>query len=847
MAKTIKPKKLKLAAGVLGVVMAGSPLAQDITVNFDIPAQPASSALIAFGEQADMTVLLDHSVRDIPVPGLQGTYKVEDAIKLLLKDLDLTYRISNDSIIVSPAVSEKSYAKKKSGRKRFAFFSAIAAAFASATAPVGAVAEEETTGGAIEEVLVTAQKRSQSLQDVPIAITAFTEDVLREQDISTLEDFSERTPGLSFTAINPGQPNFRIRGVGSGADGAGEDIPVAMYIDGVYIGRMTTITLDLFDMERVEILRGPQGTLFGRNATGGAFNITTIKPSLETGGYVQATIGNLNRINTQGYLTGALVDDVLAGKLAWSTRDRDGYMDNRFTGNDDLMNEHKKSIRGQLLYTPSDDTKMLFSLDYTQDRLGPRGRVPVTPGAERTNIFLANGGSPRDALDDIEGKTDREVFGGSLNIDMETDYGTLTSITSWRQSDFFDLEDFGGLNPVINPVPTGGAREWIDTVEETTKQFTQEVRLASNSGGDLEWVAGAFALWQNVHRIEEFDFYQTVAGVSGINPRTQTTAVSDQDNKTKNFAVFSQGTYQLTDNLSLTAGLRYTYEEKSIRQKGIRGDFIVSEDFDGSDSESWSNFSPKLGIEWSISDDILTYASISRGFKSGGYPGQPRGLTQATTPFNEEILDQFEIGFKSRWFDDRLQLNVSAFHQEYDDLQVLIEDVANNTFVTGNAAAAENRGVEVEWIVIPLEGLEISGYYAYLDSELTEFVNAFSGVDLSGTQRGGAPEHSYNIAAKYTVPLKSGAKWTFDVDYSYTDDNLRTVSFTPRKDQMIREYDLVNARIAYAGANETWEVAAWVKNLTDELWQLHTVNTFGVYSDLYAPPRTYGVAVSYRW
>ena len=319
-----KKSKIGLALGLLGAAMADAPLAEGVSVSFDIPAQPASSALIAFGEQANITVLLDNSLRDIPLPGLQGEYTVEEAIKLLLKDIDIRYRVNPDSIIVSPPLP-----KKENVRRKNTLWSAIAATFLSAFSS-GAMAVEEdkyTDAGQLEleEIIVTARKRAEDMQNVPISVTAFSAEKMEMQSVANLRDVARFAPSLvvSNTGGSPNQGAIFIRGVGEPEQFTTADPAVGVYVDGVYHGRAQGSVMDLLDLERVEVLRGPQGTLFGRNAIGGAVNLVSVAPNEETMTRLMLTYGNHERIEAGVSVNAPLIDNKLYARATIKHTERD--------------------------------------------------------------------------------------------------------------------------------------------------------------------------------------------------------------------------------------------------------------------------------------------------------------------------------------------------------------------------------------------------------------------------------------------------------------------------------------------------------------------------------------------
>lgn len=801
---------------------------------FNIPKQELTKSLNTFANAARIEIFF--SPRELEGKqgnAVVGNFSVEQALILLLENSGATFLKGPQGAVVIRSIEALTKDLDSDIDKEQAV-----------NDNNGDESESAQQKYTIEEILVTSQRREQNLQKVPAAVTAFTGSQLREADISGLAQLSSYTPGLFISNFSLGQPNIRIRGVGSSDDGAGSDIPVSVYVDDVYVGRMSTINIDLFDLERIEVIRGPQGTLFGRNTTAGAINITSVKPSKNTRARIEASLGNFNRNTLRAFTTGSLLSDTVLGKVAVSSRRRDGYQDNIFNGKQQ-QDEDTLSARAQVLLQPDDNLEVLISAENSIDRLGGTGRIPTDPMHPSGQIFVANGGSPRNALNDDTGFTDRDIEGYSIKLDWITKLGALTSVTAFRESTFDYQEDSTGLNPDINNVNAISditdrvALEVTDNVYETTRQFSQEFRLSSlQEQSNWHWLIGTYFLDQRVHRIETFDF----ASIGVVE-------VSDQDNRTESFALFGELSYEILDRLNLTLGLRQTYEKKDIRQKAQHADILFFETYDVSAGDEWSNLSPKFGLDYRLTDDVLIYFIGSRGFKSGGYQGQASLAMAAQTSFDEEIVTSYEVGFKSQWLDDRLRLNFAGYYIDYDDLQFAsIErgeavDSIVGVFVTANAASAEMSGFELELSAHPFPNLMVSGSYAYFDGEFKQFMDG-SGIDRSGAKVDEAPREMLALSVQYKWYLKTGASIRWGLDYRYQGITYR--SFERNRLDAIRAYHVVDARTSFLTSDGVWEFSLWSKNLTDELYQSHTYRVDAPY-DLYAPPRTYGITLSWNY
>ena len=732
----------------------------------------------------------------------------------------------------------------------------------------------------LEEVVVTAQRREESLQDVPIAITTFSGEVLREDGVVTLHDISEKTPNLVFSAFSPGQPEIAIRGIGTKEDGAATSDSVVVSVDDIYIAARTAQVFDIFDLERIEVLRGPQGTLYGKNSIAGSINFVTTKPTADTLIRLAQTVGDYGRLDTGGLIAGALSEN-LAGKFSFSRRKFDGYLDNLLF-DQDWGEADTLAMRAQLLWTAAENVDVLFGADWSSDDIGATNREPIGSDGSfpfhvcdcvsdpvAVNEALGGADDPQDTLAETEGFTDRDVFG--INAKVMVDIGNMefVSITSYRESEFDWLEDSEGLPPsppvdltgasgdpgpgLTLPPENGFTFDVNDSAVEDTDQFTQEFRLMGESGRGMAWVAGAFFSKEKIERAERFAF--TALGGPGLDNLSDYTA--NQKNDSTSWAVYAQATYPLTDRWNLTGGLRYSYEEKKIRVSNVRhsGIPLLLQAFEPTSAKNdWNNVSWRLALDYNISDGVMAYGSISTGFKSGGFTGAASTQERATTPFDEETATSYEIGLKGLWANNRLQTNLAVFYVNYDDLQVTRffqpEGGTFGEFITENAGKAKPKGFELEVVGLVTESLEIGGNFAYLNAKYTEFFgtpDVTGGGDFSGNRMRQAPKTSFYIYATYTYTLQNASRLSAKVDYAYQDD----MFFDPNNNPITiaPSYDLWNARLAWTSASDRWEVAGWVKNIGDEDYIHHTFSQRGsrIAFGRFGPPRHYGVTVTYKY
>ncbi len=723
-----------------------------------------------------------------------------------------------------------------------------------------AMAADDDDEFAIEEITVTAQKRSQSLQKVPISVTVLGAEQMRKSRIFRMDEIAARTPGFNVTLFSVGQPGLTMRGIGSNEDGAGGDNSVAVFLDGVYMARGASQVFDLYDLERIEVLRGPQGTLYGKNVVGGAINVVTSKPSDELVLRGEASVGNFKRIDIRAMASGPLSDSVNA-KFAFSSRDRDGHTFGLQLG-EDMMDENTSSMRGQLLFKINDATEFMLSADYTRDRLAGDARIPIT-GAAGAIASAAGGGieNPRNFVGDVTGLSNRDLWGIHGNLDWDTGYGHLTSITAFRRTDFDWVTDPLGLttNDGIAPFFIQGTLNGDDRSTETSKQFSQEIRLASPEGESLTWVGGLYYLHEDAVRVETVEPVLDLSTILGFPPGTVPNFASlnifDQANILDSFAVFGEATYAVTDKLNITGGLRYTTEKKDFSNDSTAG-FIggpgstITELFDISASKTWNALTWKVGVDYTATEDVLLFASVTRGFKSGGFQGQPSEPDSAATPFDPEFAIDYEFGVKSQWMDDRIRLNVSGFFINYTDLQVaLFVSTPENpvgSFRTANAGKADIWGIEAEWTVLATPWLEFSGSYGYLNTEIKEF-GSNTGDDLLaiGESLATSPEHTLSFSVDMSQPVGDNGLVSLNLNYRYTSETNDDIPASPIT--AIPSYQVVDARLTYELTDRNLEFSVWSKNLFDETYQLQNFDVAGSGFALFAPPRMWGFTVSWTY
>jgi len=688
----------------------------------------------------------------------------------------------------------------------------------------------------IEEIVVTAQRRAENIQKVPIAITAFDGAELMSRGITSIEGIAARTPSFVYNGADTAEPYYFIRGVGTeSAQDAAAETSVAIYVDDVYIGRGGGANFDLFDLERVEVLRGPQGTLFGRNASGGVIHMVSQRPQDTYSGRLEATVGDYGRMDFRGMVTGPLSDQV-SYKLAASSTNRDGYVFNEQSGND-LGDQEAISLRGSLLYKPTDDLQFLFALDNTRERgLGTARDTVNLPGAD-TRFNLSNP-EPRIVNAIRDGIRDRDIFGLQLRIDYSMDWATLTSITAQRQSEFNTQWSFSG-QPVLNDFTI----ESFNSNEEDADQFSQELRLAGSSN-KIDWVGGLYYFEMDTQRVESFDqhFNGLFNALLGRPlPNGNGFANFDQDASTESWAVFGQGTYRLTDRWSATAGLRYTDEEKSLfniatasppgaTPIGLTGSYTIDV------GKSWDAWTPHFSVDFKATDDAMVYGLITRGFKSGAFSGTASNANEAGVPLEPEYVWNYEIGAKTQWLNNRLQVNGAIFYMDFEDMQI-------GSLIPGQAiirfnSSAEIKGLELETLLVATENLTLGFNYSHLDNTFTVGPNTGKVLPRS-------PDHKTNLSATYDFNLGDSIVTTLMADWAWQSKIYHEPDNRPSEVQ--EAYSWFDVSIQFANRSDTMRLRLWSRNLSDELVAMHQVAVPAVGQSYvhFSEPRTYGVTATF--
>ena len=711
----------------------------------------------------------------------------------------------------------------------------LAASAASAQVQSQPPVSADRAASTVDDVVVTAQRRAQNIQDVPITMNVFGAEQVEQARIVEVSDVANRTVGLNFDAFPASQPRPAVRGIGSSDRGAAGDPSTAVFIDEIYMGRPAAVAFDAFDVERIEVLKGPQGTLWGKNVVGGALHVVNRRPNLN--GFdasVSGTLGNYDRREAAGYMNLPL-GETLAARLSVSSRQHDGYVRNLFLNNR-VEDEDTQSLRAQLLFEPNDRLTILASADGTRNRqtLGARHTIGVDPASSSAAVWRPSVDRNRDVTRmETNGYDDRDTYGLRLNLDYDFGGAVLSYVGSYRWLDYDSFGDGDGGNPGTNRINIQGGQF------EETEFWSQELRLTAPAGSRMAWVGGLYLYRADTTRTDLLVLDSPPAPSGSFMARDQ----YDQANRTDSAAVFADVTYAVTDRLNVFGGLRYSRDEKAYAVSTQASTVLVrpTSRYSIAASDSWNQTTWRLGVDYDLSDDMMAYGLISTGFKSGGFQDTPSTPTSAATPFGAEIATNYEIGLKAQWFDRTLTFNPSLFWIDYDDLQVR-RTVGFDTFTT-NAGSARIRGAELTVLWAPAGGISIGGAYALTDARFIDLVTG--GADLSGNRLNRNPRHKLSLSPAYEHVMGSGASvfGAVDVNYeSFIFDDIDNNAVNVRPERA-----LVDARLGYRSADGRWELIGWGKNLTNEITITHQYILAGGQFAYYGPPRTYGATLRWRY
>ncbi|WP_372780253.1 TonB-dependent receptor [Litorivivens sp.] len=726
-----------------------------------------------------------------------------------------------------------------------------------------AVCHGQASAPALEEVLVTAEKKEASLQDTPISLSAFNSEDIEKLGISNLADIQFSVPNMAMRQFPNSQSSLRvfIRGIGNNDVQITQDPAVGVYIDGVYVSRSSGLANKIVDPARIEVLRGPQGTLYGRNATGGAINIIPRAPSGEFSWKQSFTYGNYERREVKTDIDLPAVGG-LSAKLGYVYSERDGWVENLGEG-PDFGDERKQGARLALRYDLSDTVTIDYAYDYTDNDIGTFYYQTIgRPAAGFEDVTWSEDFideiKPRHPIDD----SGLRVNGQSLIVNWDvSEHINIKSLTGYREMEEWIYQDYGA-NPNTDRLFAN------DPFETAHRQFSQEFQISGSAFGEqVSYVAGIYYFEESGTEFTT-DFIalaaETFTGplplpvsafVEPVEDELQTRTTRAENDAS---AIFGQLTYSpawLENRWHFTVGLRKTRDTRYVsgdRENGFWGTVFGGENFQGVEAESdYSNTSPAFTVAWDAGDNLNLYAKYVEGYRTGGYSGRGVSAQSLTTPIGEEVVANTELGIKSEWFDRRVRFNGAYFESDYDDIQLSFATQGNPAdVVVFNAGKASIKGFEADVTTLITHDLMVTLNYAMLDTDVEEVINPNTGAnEAEGYSLPSAPDSSYTVDITYTPHLWGAVSLLANINYSWRDSQWPAANSGVITDAEIDDYGLLNARLglrdieAFGGV---MAVSLWGKNLGDEEYQLDIIGAFpwSTRVGAFGEPRSYGVDVS---
>ena len=878
----------------------------DTVYRLTLPAASAPDTLDELAEETGHSLFYpSDEISSFNTNSLDGSYTLPEALDVLLKGIPLSAVVTQRGVIVvsvAPEAKDKSSEEDKNMDAKKGLMAAVAGFLFGAGGAKGVVAQDvhetstKNSRYTIEEVMVTAQKREENVQDISIVVDAFSGQALSNMGVGNTADISNLSAGVVISNMTgDSTPTISIRGVGVGGASyfANQPNSASLNVDGVYLPSAIMSNFQIFDISSVEVLKGPQGTLYGRNSTAGAINFYANKPTEEFSGYAGISYSRWNTVRAEGAVSGPLSDKVLY-RLASVYDYSDGNVENAFTGND-VNGADRLALRGSLAFGGSDNTDVLLTAHYGRDKSdifhyqtqpaeNPGNGLdrfayeapcintytPADIGCLSSSQSLAQSSSAYDGdnflvNDNLEDEGDAEAYGATLTIEHDFVDTALTSISAYNGFTRYYAEDADG----------GPTTELHIYFDEDFDTFSQELRLASVDDSPFQWIAGAYysKLDASMGRAADFTDLGTAAYGGGYG------IVYANELDEEAWALFGHTTYRITDTVELIAGVRYSEETKEIyvvssnfgddaRLMAFSDIMALSPNCDdfrtpplgcvsgatspfGPQKQSWDNLSGKLGLQWDVNDDMMTYAHYSRGFKSGGFPGTIGVRPNRIVPYSPEKVDAYEVGTKVNFAGGAGRFNAAAFFLDYKDKQEYAnfpgESVA---FDFVNAGQSEIKGVEFQLgYSFPFDARLDMGM-AYIDAEYTDFLfddTPGSIDDRSGYRMPYAPEVTGNISYSQFFELGGERELEIFTNLSYTDeqyfDSGERLAFSAA------DYVLWNARAKfYFGSQTGLTVSVFVENITNEEYRAGGVDqATGQYGLSYGKQRSFGLEVHKEW
>jgi iron complex outermembrane receptor protein len=766
----------------------------DREISFDIAPQSLAAAILDFAEQSNIQVVTSGAALDqYRTAGLKGRFTARAALKSLLGGTGLEFRKVGEGTVSIET-----------------------------PAPASSNSDRVSDGAVVlESVIVTTQKRPEPEQAVPISITALSARALDVYRVENLGDLSRLVPGLLISTFSEDSPTIAIRGATNTFQQIGVSKPVAIVVDDVFVSRASGSVFDLFGLESINVLEGPQGTLFGRNVTGGAVVIETRNPTFDRwGATAEATAGNLGDLQYKA-LANLPLNDIVAMNVSASVQRRDGYGEDRLTGEkeDDI---NSQNFRSKVLVAPTDGVSVLFSADHSYDHNGDR---------TLSSTSLGDDGDARTSELGINQRFSRVLGGGSVKATWQGAAGELTSIGAYRSIRSSEL--YSGVGANYSFLTTGS--QSIVSDDDQVRTFTQELRYASPKWQWADFVTGFYYLNESGHR---------QLGTNALAAKTALRTVStlsDEFVHTDSYAGFADGTLHLPWTLGFSAGVRYTVDRKTA-SLGYSDSIHTANAFDAQvPRASWNQSTPRGVLSWHPAEKALVYASVTKGFTAGGFntdASSPKAFAQTFAP---ETVTSYELGTKTQWFDDTLRLNASAFDMKYHDKQELVFNTTNGILDIVNASQATSKGFELTAAYKPTRCLEINGGYSRLMTRYDSFV--LGTTNNTGHMLSSSPPNKYSFGTDLEYPVSAGYI-IGSASYSWIESYNTGAAADPRLE--IPSYGLINLNLGYETADRRYRVSVWSRNVGNTDYIL-TRSTQVVTAEYLGEPRTFGVTVRARF
>jgi iron complex outermembrane receptor protein len=771
-------------------------------------------------------------------------------------------------------------------------------------------AGNESGANALEEITVTARRREEGLQDVPASVQAFGSQYLEAFQINDLADITARSPGVTLSQSGLTDTEIFMRGIGSDIQGAGADSPIGIFINGNYMPRNSGTLIDLYDLERVEVIKGPQSLRFGKNVVGGLINYVSKRPTEEFEGSVEATVGDYHRIDVAGSARGPISDTIRFGVSAVS-RGHNPYATNWLDeGEEDI---DRSTVRGELLFLVNDDLEISLSGDVTRLRGGSTWQDPAVtddsyavtynsyfapPIPDLPGFVLPNRNQPfvegdeRSGRKNFDGHSDADMWGINLNINYQTSNGlNFISTTDYRDTQIDTLSEDcglywnfplkpvrGGLSiPVIDRIYSESVYSYLDEVPDCwfnqhkvddVQSVSQEFRLSGGDGQTVDWSVGVYYLDEDINReehvgfmfpdfsvITEYAFAMAYGGQPTGEDMTEGVSTAITQSSAKNLGAFGEFTWYFSEDWQLNGGLRYARDKKNFTVTRFGDSFdapIEGGGFTVNDSDSWDAWLPSLTLSWAMTEDVSSYGSYNRGYKPGGFFGENAADPQAAlNSFDPEFSNNFELGVKSMLAENSVRLNASAFYTDYKDLQTnqfvqIDPERPPDNFVVNAKDGTIAYGLEVDLTWRATDGLLLFANYAYTRCE-------FDGeliIDGDGTDIDG---NTCRRTPKNAINL--GFNWSapisngleFFVGANFMYNDKYYFDNANTDEEIVPSQNMTDLRLGINAADGDWVLTGWAKNITNETNIVSVLYLFGTTYYKYAPPGTYGVTFRYNF